>query len=360
MSIREERDGDRAKLNPLFKDLTPDDYNLSKPIGVRKEPYEKAAKKLQALKIPLKWFLEESQDTTFTLILAFYDGEAIQAAQTAFDEAQAVYNKTGAAKDKIVADDALKLLNYTNNVLKEPEPLVFYQLEQKLSKSEYEEIKDKRSKQAWKDTIAQKYSQKFSTLLFMLPNNLLNEKEIHSVSYELKIEPTFGQMLLWTAWNFGLTPRPYHVTDTKSASSVWSLSIQAMLIFKPFPKPDMATFPTSIATLERAVRLRIFRLERPRSLHEVLTNLADEKYYGIQVNADPSLLPLSVSVKFLQSVTFTEVMDAIALHLNAVWDWQGDSAVLWPLPVPVSNSTALQVLNTPYTGNCGDTVASVL
>lgn len=354
MSIREERDGDRAKQNPLFKDLTPDDYNLSKPIGVRKEPYEKAAKKLQALKIPLKWFLEESQDATFTLILAFYDSEAVQAAQTAFDEAQAVYNKTGAAKDKIVADDALKLLNYTKDVLKEPEPLVFYQLEQKLSKSEYEEIKDKRSKQAWKDTIVQKYSQKFSTLLFMLPNNLLNEKEIHSVSYELKIEPTFGQMLLWTAWNFGLTPRPYHVTDTKSASSVWSLSIQAMLIFKPFPKPDMATFPTSIATLERAVRLRIFRLERPRSLHEVLTNLVDEKYYGIQVNADPSLLPLSVSVKFLQSVTFTEVMDAIALHLNAVWDWQGDSAVLCPLAVPVSNSTALEMLNTAYAGNCGE------
>jgi hypothetical protein len=89
-------------------------------------------------------------------------------------------------------------------------------------------------------------------------------------------------------------------------------------------------------------------------LHEVLAHLADEKYYGIQVNADTSLLPLAVSVKFLQSVTFTEVMDAIALHLNAVWDWQGDSAVLCPLPVPVSNSTALEMLNTAYAGNCGE------
>jgi hypothetical protein len=127
-----------------------------------------------------------------------------------------------------------------------------------------------------------------------------------------------------------------------------------MLMFKPFPKPDLATFPTSIATLERAVRLRDFRLEKAKSLHEVLAHLADEKYYGIQVNADPSLLPLSVSVKFLQSVTFTEVMDAIALHLNAVWDWQGDSAVLWPLPVPVSNSTAREMLNTAYVANGGE------
>jgi hypothetical protein len=358
--IREDGDSNRIKPTSILRDLTPKDYYLSELIQIRKEPYEKAKKKLHALEIPAEWFLEESQDATCTFILALQDNDAVQTAQTAFDQAQATYNKSGTNENKLAVDEARKYLHSTKEALKEPEPLVFYQLEQRLSKREYEEIQDKLSKQAWKDTIAQEYSQKFSTLLFMLPNNRLNEENTHPVPYQSKIEPTFGQLLLWTVWNAGLTPRAYRLTEPKSAAGIWSCSLQSMLIFKPFPKPDMATFPTSIATLERAVRLRTFRLERPRSLHEVLTNLADEKYYGIQVNADPSLLPLSVSVKFLQSVSFTEVMDAIALHLNAVWDWQGDSAVLCPLPVPVSHSTALEMLNTEYAGNCGGTVASVL
>jgi hypothetical protein len=122
-----------------------------------------------------------------------------------------------------------------------------------------------------------------------------------------------------------------------------------VLTFKPFPKLEATTLAPSFTTLEQAVRLRTFssyneKTQRGKLLYEVLEDLSKAENYGLQVQADPTLLFLQVNLKFILPVTFTEVMDAIALHLNAAWDWQGDTAYVTALPNPSSTSEGTPTL----------------
>jgi len=262
-------------------------------------------RQLHELILPLNWFTENPKNLEPTLVLGLEDG----------------------TPDVVVT---------------EPEPLKLRGLEQRLSEDEYRKLQECED---WKVLLTQYY---LRALLITVPNSLLSHK-FEGIPYQYRSGLTRGQFLVWTAWQAGFTPRPYCLTRQESTVDRWLATTPVVLTFKPFPKLEATTLAPSFTTLEQAVRLRTFssyneKTQRGKLLYEVLEDLSKAENYGLQVQADPTLLFLQVNLKFILPVTFTEVMDAIALHLNAAWDWQGDTAYVTALPNPSSTSEGTPTL----------------
>jgi hypothetical protein len=298
-ALRVREDGDALRLTDkvqLFHPTTSDHYG-SYAFLQHRQLYE--------LGLPLDWFIENPRKLKPSLVVGLEDG----------------------TPDVVVT---------------EPEPLKLRGLEQRLSEDEYRKLQECED---WKVLLTQYH---LRALLITVPNSLLSHK-FEGIPYQYKPGLTRGQFLVWTAWQAGFTPRPYCLTRQESTVDRWLATTPVVLTFKPFPKLEATTLAPSFTTLEQAVRLRTFssyneKTQRGKLLYEVLEDLSKAENYGLQVQADPTLLFLQVNLKFILPVTFTEVMDAIALHLNAAWDWQGDTAYLTALPNPSSTSEGTPTL----------------
>jgi hypothetical protein len=134
-------------------------------------------------------------------------------------------------------------------------------------------------------------------------------------------DPSLGEVLLWVTWLMGLTPRPCLLRSSRQNNYQGYL-----LNFIPHPQPELASQPTTMATLEKAFNPFSYEFSgKPKMLAEVLASI--NKEIDIQVNALPSLSNQSITLTFSDKVTFTEVMDAIANFLEATWDWQNENSV---------------------------------
>lgn len=140
-------------------------------------------------------------------------------------------------------------------------------------------------------------------------------------------DPSLGEILLWVTWLMGLTPRPRIITRNISNSQQQGYQ-RYLLDFIVRSQHDLATQPTTMATLEKAFKLFSYDFSgQPKMLAEVLKYIKSTKEIDIQVNALPSLSNQSITLTFSDKVTFTEVMDAIANFLEATWDWQNEDSV---------------------------------
>jgi hypothetical protein len=134
-------------------------------------------------------------------------------------------------------------------------------------------------------------------------------------------DPSLGEILLWVTWLMGLTPRPRIIRESRQQGYQ-----RYLLDFIVRPQPDLASQPTTMATLEEAFKTFSYEYsEQPTKLVKVLQFIKDET--SIQVNVLPSLSNQSITLTFLHAITFTEVMDAIANFLQATWDWQNEDSV---------------------------------
>lgn len=140
----------------------------------------------------------------------------------------------------------------------------------------------------------------------------------------------FGEVLLAATWQIGFSPRLYYRTDSASESSPPPPSL---LAFVAFPAPAIASSPVSLDVLTNSASVGQFSSGgnaggRGRALRKVIEDINEN--YQVLVRADASLLDQPVFFRFTDYVSLPYVLDAIALYLNAVWDWNEDAAVIRP------------------------------
>ncbi len=178
-----------------------------------------------------------------------------------------------------------------------------------------------------------------------------------------------GEVLVGATWTLALTPRIYPIDrgikknmDSKECETAIQADDKLVekqdcrpkhinLVFVHRPTPQSGGYPPSVATLLNTMKLMPFNscppdsvgkaqatddLGRGTQLFQVLETI--KKDFGIQVLAHPHLRPQWVCIEFsdnqgnITEVTFAEVMDAIAMNLDACWDWAGDRVLLQPRP----------------------------
>jgi hypothetical protein len=135
-------------------------------------------------------------------------------------------------------------------------------------------------------------------------------------------EPSFISIFLEIIWNSGYTVKPYLLNNPNEDSKiVIELTIEKAKA--PLPPQRVA-----LSTLEKAVIPNEFkRKEENRKVGEVLKQLSDER--KIIVNTPNNVAEREAEFNFDGQLTFTDIMDTIALNHGAFWDWQGrDSAFL--------------------------------
>ncbi|MFN9644693.1 MAG: hypothetical protein ACK6BG_06145 [Cyanobacteriota bacterium] len=135
-------------------------------------------------------------------------------------------------------------------------------------------------------------------------------------------EPSFISILLEVIRNSGYTIKPYLLNSPNGESRITvELSIEKA-------KASLSPQRTTILTLEKAVIPKEFkRRDENQRVGEVLKQLSEER--KIVVNTPDDMAARDAAFNFDGQLTFTDVMDTIALNHGAFWDWQGrDSAYL--------------------------------
>ena len=146
-----------------------------------------------------------------------------------------------------------------------------------------------------------------------------------------KNDPEVGylmwQFLLVGTWQAGFSPRLYDRTEIGPPS----VTVPSVLSFVPFPDRALATALVSLDVIANSANSGPFA-SRPgdglqgTALRELIDDIGDA--YQVSVRADASLLDQPVFLGFADNVSLAYVLDAIALHLNAAWEWNEDAAVL--------------------------------
>jgi hypothetical protein len=175
---------------------------------------------------------------------------------------------------------------------------------------------DSKSGKRWNVITKIKYSEDFEIKNF--PQNPINSNDPEAEEEE----PSFSDILFEVLWNEGFSIRPYLMSNPDDDSKI----VVELNIFRP--KALLAPQRTTISTLEKAIIPKKFkRKEENRKVCDVLKQISDER--NITVNAPDDMADRRAEFNFDGQLTFTEVMDTIALNHGAFWDWQGrDSAFL--------------------------------
>jgi hypothetical protein len=172
------------------------------------------------------------------------------------------------------------------------------------------------TEKSWKVTSKVRFAEDFDLCTF--PLNTINPNDPDADEEE----PSFIDILLEVILNSGYTIKPYLLNNPNNESRiVFELSIE---------KVNAALSPSriTIMTLEKAVIPKEFkRRDENQKVGEVLKQLSEER--KIVVNTPSDIADRDAEFNFDGQLTFTDVMDTIALNHGAFWDWQGrDSAFL--------------------------------
>ncbi len=169
---------------------------------------------------------------------------------------------------------------------------------------------------SWKIISKIKFAENFDIQAF--PFNPINPADPDADEEE----PSFISILLEVIWDSGYTIKPYLLNNPNDeAKVVVELNIET-------PKASLSPQRVTSSTLEKAVVPKEFkRKEENRKVGEVLKQLSQER--KIVVNTPNDMADRDAEFDFDGQLTFTDVMDTIALNHGAFWDWQGrDSAFL--------------------------------
>lgn len=128
-------------------------------------------------------------------------------------------------------------------------------------------------------------------------------------------EPSFAEIFLPLVWRSKLTVRPVLERFPPTTSNV-----RVNLVFIPQPRPGVVTQPMDLQTLDRALEPKVF--DPSGNIYDYLQNTWE-------IGVIPFVAENQINVPLVgRIVTFTDVMDAIAVGYDAVWDWQGNFAFL--------------------------------
>jgi hypothetical protein len=168
----------------------------------------------------------------------------------------------------------------------------------------------------WKIVSKIKYGEDFDIKNF--PPNPINSNDPDADEEE----PSFSDILLEIIWNAGFSIRPYLINNPNDESKI----VVELNIVRP--RATLAPQRVTIVTLEKAVIPKDFkRKDENKKVGEVLKQLSNER--NIVVNTPDDMADRGAEFSFDGQLTFTEVMDTIAINHGAFWDWQGrDSAFL--------------------------------
>ncbi|MDX2239431.1 MAG: hypothetical protein NW224_02000 [Leptolyngbyaceae cyanobacterium bins.302] len=172
------------------------------------------------------------------------------------------------------------------------------------------------AEKSWKITSRIKFTEDFEIKTF--PLNPINPADPDADEEE----PSFISILLEVIWNSGYTIKPYLLNNPNEDSKiVVELNIEKA-------KASLSPQKVTVSTLEKAVIPKEFkRKDENQKVGEVLKQLSDER--KIVVNTPNDMADRDAEFNFDGQLTFTDVMDIIALNHDAFWDWQGrDSAFL--------------------------------
>jgi hypothetical protein len=169
---------------------------------------------------------------------------------------------------------------------------------------------------SWKITSRIKFSEDFEITTF--PLNPINPNDPDADEEE----PSFISIFLEVIRNSGFTVKPFLLNNPNDeAKIVVELNIEKA-------KSPLSPQRVTISTIEKALIPKEFkRKEENRKVGEVLKQLSDER--RIVVNTPNDMANRDAEFNFDGQLTFTDVMDTIALNHGAFWDWQGrDSAFI--------------------------------
>lgn len=163
---------------------------------------------------------------------------------------------------------------------------------------------------AWKITSGIKFTKDFDLNTF--PLNPINSNDPDADEEE----PSFINILLEVIWNSGYTIKPYLLNDpNEDAKIVVELTIEKA-------KGSLSPQRVTVSTLEKAVIPKEFkRKDENKKVGEVLKQLSEER--NIVVNTPNDMASRDAEFNFDGQLTFTDVMDTIALNHDAFWNWQG-------------------------------------
>jgi hypothetical protein len=132
-------------------------------------------------------------------------------------------------------------------------------------------------------------------------------------------EPSFIDILLEVVWNSGYTIKPYLLNDPKNDSRI----IVELIIAKA--KSLLSPQRVTISTLERAlIPMEFKRKDENKNVGQVLKQLSDER--EIIVNAPGDMAIRDAEFNFDGQLTFSDIMDTIAINHGGFWDWQGGNS----------------------------------
>lgn len=195
----------------------------------------------------------------------------------------------------------------------------FTQLGQDLSSTSYIKVRDGLRSNGWSHAAGELEIDEP-----LLAFSLANEK---AVIVPPKHTSTLkkGDVLLGTCWAMGLSPRPLDLDEDGN---------KTILRFVESPLNKFSTQPPSIAVLQRAAKL----VDDPLSLSgfpelelqvdDVAERLRTALGVGLQVH--PHLARQWAIITLPPLVCFTQIMDALAMSLDAIWDWNGETAIMAP------------------------------
>jgi hypothetical protein len=182
----------------------------------------------------------------------------------------------------------------------------------------------------------------------VLPGDEMIVPRIQIVPLHDTGKTTLGEVLLQTAWSRGISPRPSYLSvEDRNRGRLMVRFVHAPVQIIP----GAATQPTTVDTLEKAIRQytekglparfsTCQKFARGTQFHELIKRLVDESnapYRGITIQAHSHLLPQWVRIPeeaaLPDHATLTNIMDAVAAQLSATWDWYGpDRIMMVPLP----------------------------
>lgn len=169
----------------------------------------------------------------------------------------------------------------------------------------------RKDKERWNVTSRVKYAKDFPIDGF--PPNPINSRDPDSDEEE----PSFmSKIFIDVLWNSGLTVKPYLVNDPASESKIIA---ELLIMESDFPH---SRAKVSVETLEMALIPQVFvREEANKIVKDVLKQLSKDR--KITVNTTDFLAGKPCQLDFSNQLTFTDVMDTIAVANEAIWDWDG-------------------------------------
>lgn len=150
---------------------------------------------------------------------------------------------------------------------------------------------------------------------------------------------SLGDVMIQTAWSRQLTVRPCFVSPQDQAQkkvTIWLNPLTALYqVFAATLPPSIATLETSLNAYHPPLNFKagaIVKAPERREVGKLLDEIMPRCYSGIAYDVHPHVNVQLISYDPPVGSTLVNILDGIALRVNAHWDWYGDRVLIVPRP----------------------------